>query len=373
MTRPGVQTIVLVGAFGLSILAGQSTTGVIRSGVFTSPQDIAALESRVLQAPEDLNARMALLQVYLSMTPPAGHDDPARRSMRLQQILYLVEHLPQATASGSRTAYVYGANGPYANAADHEAVRDQWLAAVQEHPKDTAVTLNAVRFLEREDLDDAEQVLRRAVEADSENRELAANLGFLYATEILEPSAAVHAREALEQNSNAIVLAGAATALPNLAKGMIGVRPVDQIFDLASELSARARQLAPDDSDIRGPMPLIQYFVAAQETLESASTPASSNPSRIRVGENVQAFNLIRKTEPQYPEDARKAGISGDVRFSAIIGRDGTVENLQLISGPPLLVDAAIKAAQTWLYKPTLLNGAPVEVVTTTTVSFPPN
>jgi protein TonB len=118
-------------------------------------------------------------------------------------------------------------------------------------------------------------------------------------------------------------------------------------------------------------MPFIQYFVAAEETLRSpAALPAPTQPSRIRVGENVQAANLIRKTQPQPPADVQ---VTGEVRFTAIIGRDGTVQNLQLISGHPLLVEAARKAAETWLYRPTLLNGSPVEVVTTITVSFPPN
>ncbi len=68
---------------------------------------------------------------------------PAAGLVRLQQILYLVEHHPEAAVSGSRAAYVYrstGPNGgPYANVSDHEVVRDQWLAAVQGHPKNNAV------------------------------------------------------------------------------------------------------------------------------------------------------------------------------------------------------------------------------------------
>jgi TonB family protein len=79
---------------------------------------------------------------------------------------------------------------------------------------------------------------------------------------------------------------------------------------------------------------------------------------------------LIRKTQPQRPADTQ---VTGQVKLTAIIGRDGTIQNLQLISGPPPLVDAALQAVETWQYKPTLLNGSPVEVVTTITVTFPPN
>lgn len=61
------------------------------------------------------------------------------------------------------------------------------------------------------------------------------------------------------------------------------------------------------------------------------------------------------------------------MRLTAIISKAGIVQNVQLISGHPLLVEAAIQAVETWRYKPTLLNGTPVEVVTTITVAFPSN
>jgi len=93
-------------------------------------------------------------------------------------------------------------------------------------------------------------------------------------------------------------------------------------------------------------------------------------PQRIRVGGNVQAANLIRKVLPVYPPLAKQARIQGMVRFTAIIGKDGTIQNLQLVSGHPLLVEAARQAVSQWVYKPTMLNGEPVEVVTQIDVNF---
>jgi protein TonB len=93
-------------------------------------------------------------------------------------------------------------------------------------------------------------------------------------------------------------------------------------------------------------------------------------PSRIRVGGNVQAANLVRKVTPVYPPLAKQARIQGTVRFTAIIGKDGTIQNLQLVTGHPLLVAAAQDAVRQWVYKPTLLNGEPVEVVTQIDVNF---
>jgi protein TonB len=93
-------------------------------------------------------------------------------------------------------------------------------------------------------------------------------------------------------------------------------------------------------------------------------------PQRIRVGGNVQAANLIRKVIPVYPALAKQARIQGTVKFQAIIGKDGTIQNLQLVSGHPLLVASAQQAVSQWVYRPTLLNGEPVEVVTTIDVNF---
>ena len=91
---------------------------------------------------------------------------------------------------------------------------------------------------------------------------------------------------------------------------------------------------------------------------------------QIRVGGNVQAANLIKKVTPTYPPLAKQARIQGTVRFNAVIGKDGTIQNLTVVSGHPLLVPAATDAVKQWVYKPTLLNGDPVDVLTTIDVNF---
>jgi protein TonB len=100
---------------------------------------------------------------------------------------------------------------------------------------------------------------------------------------------------------------------------------------------------------------------------KNATGPA---PQRIRVGNTVQGRNLITKVEPIYPPLAMQARIQGLVRFNVVIGKDGRVANMQLVSGHPLLVAAAQDAVRQWVYKPTLLNGEPVEVVTQVDVNF---
>lgn len=98
--------------------------------------------------------------------------------------------------------------------------------------------------------------------------------------------------------------------------------------------------------------------------------PAPLTPRRIRVGSNVQERKLLQHPEPVYPPLAMQARISGVVHLNAIIAKDGTVENLTVASGHPLLVPAALDAVKQWLYQPTLLNGQPVEVLTQIEVNF---
>jgi protein TonB len=84
----------------------------------------------------------------------------------------------------------------------------------------------------------------------------------------------------------------------------------------------------------------------------------------------VQAAKILRQVTPAYPPLAKQARISGEVRLEAVISRQGNVESLQVLSGHPLLVKAAIEAVSQWLYKPTLLNGETVEVLTQIEVHF---
>jgi TonB family protein len=103
--------------------------------------------------------------------------------------------------------------------------------------------------------------------------------------------------------------------------------------------------------------------------LENAATPGEA-PKSIKVGGNAASENLVQKINPTYPAEAKANRIQGVVRFTVTIGKDGRVQNMTLVSGDPVLAQAAKDAVQQWVYRPTLLNGNPVEVVTTVDVNF---
>jgi periplasmic protein TonB len=102
----------------------------------------------------------------------------------------------------------------------------------------------------------------------------------------------------------------------------------------------------------------------------AAPPPPKVTPKRITVGGNVQAAHLVNRVQPVYPPLARQTRISGTVKLHAIIGKNGAVEQLQVVSGHPLLVQSALDAVKQWRYQPTLLNGEPVEVDTEIDVIF---
>ena len=100
------------------------------------------------------------------------------------------------------------------------------------------------------------------------------------------------------------------------------------------------------------------------------AVPKIATPTRVRVSSGVSTGLLIRKVPPTYPPLARQARIQGVVILQAQISKEGNIQNLQLISGHPMLAPAAIEAVKQWKYKPYLLNGEPVEVDTQVQVNF---
>lgn len=108
---------------------------------------------------------------------------------------------------------------------------------------------------------------------------------------------------------------------------------------------------------------------AHAQTQNTASQQAEG-AKQVRVSADEMNKFVLKKLPPSYPEAAKKAGIQGKVLLNATIGKEGDVENLQIVSGHPQLVTAAIDAVKQWKYRPYLQDGVPVEVKTEITVHF---
>jgi TonB family protein len=103
---------------------------------------------------------------------------------------------------------------------------------------------------------------------------------------------------------------------------------------------------------------------------QTASQRTSSGPRKFRVSQGVAESHIIKKVPPHYPSEAKKGHIIGDVILDFMIDRNGGVKDLVIVSGNPVLARAAVEAVQQWKNKPYLLNGDPVEVETTTKITF---
>jgi len=115
---------------------------------------------------------------------------------------------------------------------------------------------------------------------------------------------------------------------------------------------------------------VIGGIISATSNLNAVPKLVPATPTRVRISQGVTKGLCVHKVDPAYPPLARAARVQGDVVLSAIIDVNGNITNLQLVSGHPMLVPAALAAVKEWRYKPYLLNGQPVEVETTITVIF---
>ncbi len=140
----------------------------------------------------------------------------------------------------------------------------------------------------------------------------------------------------------------------------------------------QGRSIATQVSASTATLPSGEANVVALSTMAETAMDLAPAPDMEAIGRDaasvpgtVQAGNVLKKVPPGYPAPAKARRSSGTVILKAIIGRDGKIRNLHIVSTPdPDLAIAAILAVRQWLYKPYLLNGLPVEVSTTVTVNF---
>jgi protein TonB len=145
---------------------------------------------------------------------------------------------------------------------------------------------------------------------------------------------------------------------------------VPSVFDT---LTSEAPTIGSYDG-IRGAAPVAQFTPAPpppappKPVAKPEVPPQPTGP--VPIGGDVQMAKLVKRVMPVYPPLARQARIQGTVRLTGIISKEGKIINLQVESGHPLLVNAAVDAVRQWLYHPTLLNGKPVEVIAPIDVNF---
>jgi TonB family protein len=141
---------------------------------------------------------------------------------------------------------------------------------------------------------------------------------------------------------------------------------VQAVKDFDEHLNVNAFSMGNNETVLQITAPRSTSVYSTASTVIDSPVP----PGAIRVGGNQQQTKLVSQPKPVYPALAKQARISGVVHLNALIAKDGSVKNLSVISGHPLLIQAAMDAVTQWRYEPTLLNGDPVEVLTQIDVNF---
>jgi TonB family protein len=337
--------------------------------------EIARLEERLRANPFDIEARMKLLFTY-------SRENNAEAMAR--HAAFLVDNQPEESGAVIATQMLAGKANPGMADPQRSEQELQRLAAVwrrhaSERSNQAIVLSNAAQVLQMaRDHFGAEDYLQRARRLEPSNPRYLRQLAALYAVALLNPGAetfATRVKAELDTTPDAELLLAVAEALAPTPLGAPAyfktpeqqrdyVESTKRRAAMAEKYLQRAQSLGAA-GDRAGP--LRQRIAAALASKPEVNPEA---PRRIAVGGGVQDRMLVEKVEPVYPPQAKEARIQGTVRFTAVIDTGGHVRNLTLVSGHPLLVEAAQQAVQQWRYKPTLLNGEPVEVVTQIDVHF---
>jgi TonB family protein len=352
----------MIGRMSRSWGSSKDANDAFRAAKTLDAAGAARLEEELAANPENLNARMTLLAYNAS-------DAPGALSMRLRQIAWFANRDLKANILGSPLASP--GMTPPTDSETYEQIRQIWLRQLALNAADPEILDHATNFLR---FSDPEAVEAATQKLKDETDRAAVFLGDLLGLSALGVTAvdplsgrgtaagsdlpstpfAVKARGSLAKTDDLRVLYSAVSAVSaaGWSLGRAGHAPAGYM-EFCQELLTRTKGFYPD----------------TPATCDAPPQPVSVEP-KLRIGGNIQAANLIKQVRPEYPEGAKSRGITGTVKFQATIGKDGSIQNLEMIGGPFALYKSARDAVSRWKYKPTLLNGNPVQVITTIDVNY---
>ena len=352
-----------------TLAAGQ----VNRLPFLPTAEQATALEQELAANPENESVRKKLLEYYgfanmCAMGIRRGLPTPPECSERMAEtagrgtalILWLIDHHPESDLH--KMAVIFPQNDPNG----YEEARNHWLTQVSLHPNDARVLLNAAGTLGYPNTQEKIDLMQRARKLDPALG--TAPLARLYSAILLsgnEPGLAVQIRNEL-RSSNDIAMVGSVGQY--VVEGGVTHLSTSDRYALAAELVTHAQALEPGNREWSDLMEGVKALPAGP--LPAAAQTAPPGVQTLRIGGKVAAANLQESPSPIYPPLATAAHVQGTVKLQIRIGADGHVKETTVISGHPLLIEAAKDASKGYVYKPTLLNGQPVEVLTDVEIVF---
>jgi TonB family protein len=305
---------------------------------------------------------------------------------------FLTARLYLATAYMQQ--YIPGAESPENRAFAENALREFTRVLDQDPSNSVAMSSIASLYLNQKQWDNAQQWYDRIVATNPGNADAYYSMGFIAWSRWYPSYSAVRQQLKMKPEDPGPLPAGnlksdlRARYTPILEQGMQSLQKALAINPQYDDAMAYMNLLIRERADLLDSAAEYQSQIAiADEWVQKAlavkrqkaqAMPNSNRPAdggggggdrmppeRIRVAENVQTSLLVNRVAP-----ARDTALTGQVVLAVIVAKDGTIMDARAISGHPMLVGAALNAVRQWIYKPTLLNGQPVEVSTTITLSF---
>jgi len=328
-----------------------------RAGWSLKPTDATALETNLKDRIDSAESRATLI-AYASTV--VGDEFRLRQTRHIE---WLVRNQPDSGMLGKPAAMLFTAAGPYQNANGFDQIRKRWLEQIEATPNNMSVLGHAAYFLRLSDPETAEQLLTRALPRMGG---VATWLGELYALTAIGTTSlnykngmpitaesrfpdsgfGKHAQRELQTTTDRRVLLSALDVIHYGGSSLAKAKALPEGFDsFCRMLLQRVKEFHPD-------------------------TTVSCDLSSPGSGDDVQAGALVNHPNPPYPSDAHSKAIQGNVRFAAIVGTDGKIQSADLLSGPLVFYEPCLSALKKWSYKPTMLNGEPVEVLTQIDINF---
>ncbi len=319
------------------------------------PAQAVQLLANLPNAEEPDNPR-AILLIYFA---GKGAADPAAAQARRDLILWLVRVYPQDPILSSSYAIV--------DPSDAEAtssIKQEWLDAVKQYPEDDSVIRGAANFLRLSDPTAAIKIV-----ASHHWDRQASWLGAVAASAALGVNA-------LSPDSGAAISSTPAGINASLREAILKSPDLKVVLSAMATTSQMAHDLSTHNALPADFGPFCESLLKhtrelyPQTSLDCDTTPTKPPAGLQRIGGNLMEANLIKKIQPSYPKAAKNRHIQGTVEFTAMIDRQGVIGDLELVKAPLALYDESYKAVLQWRYRPTLLNGQPVDVITDVIVNY---
>ncbi len=297
-------------------------------------------------------------------------------------MLWFIEHHPDSPLL-SPVQMMLG--GLHISDAARDELATAWKSAIAKNPQSSAVLLTAAQFFTQSDPKYAVQLFTKVEQLDpSQSKNCDGWIERIYAAAEIEhitgidhitgnanilgvhmpPDLATELDSQLEASNSPALLSGVGNWLvrSRFSGASDAVRNQRGL-----ELMKRAIALDPGNPAWATALDSAKAEPARERNLAQLSAPGERV---VRVGSGVADANLVKQVDPVYPPLALQARVQGSVEFTVVIGTDGHVQRLELVRGHPLLVNAAKEAILQRVYRPTLLNGKPVAVITDVTIPF---